>query len=81
MPVHTMPSLFEMAKELEAAALDGEIHNPKHQKFIKELCMYLSEDDEYAVEELSEEQIKYLNWLFDGYCNDEWEPYDEYLES
>lgn len=70
---------FEMAKELQELVIEGDIENKKHCKFIDELATYLSETDEYADEEITEEQVKYLHWLYDGYCNDDWQPYEDYV--
>ena len=65
----TFPSkVWERLQELVECVNEGEIDNEEHIKFIEKLFEHL--DPNNPEEELSEKQLKWLNWLWDKYCND-----------
>lgn len=84
-----MPTLFEMVKELHDMILEGEIDSCEDipvdcnefepVKFIIDMFTHLPEDEDSIDECTTEKQRATIRQLWDGYCNDDWQPLDSYL--
>ena len=82
-------TLWEMVKELHEMLEAGEIEDSEEvdclddtfdvSRFIKDMFNNLSEDEESAVEQLSERQIATIYQIYEGYCNGDWRSLEEYL--
>lgn len=51
------------------------IDAPYHQDFIENV--YKNGDPNNLEEELSERQLAFIDWLWERYCNDNWEPWED----
>lgn len=74
--LHDLLEAGEIDDEIEDLPWDSTEFNAAN--FIKNMYDNLSEDDESAIEQLSERQIATVYQLYEGYCNGEWLPLDEY---
>ena len=82
-------TLFEKVSELHDMLIAGEIEDSEEvdcldstfdsPRFIKDMYENLSETDEYAEDELTARQIATIEQLYEGYCNGNWCPLEDYL--
>ena len=61
-------TVWDRVQELVECVNEGEIDEQNHIDFIMSLFNNL--DPHNAEEELTEKQFKWLNWMWDKYCND-----------
>jgi len=71
-------NLWDQLQELAEVCADYEIENPHHISFIVNLFSHTTKETIY--DDLTEKQMGFLNALYERYCNEDFDAYQEWIE-